>query len=71
MSLRHAESIFVSSLVSSTEDLGALNSLASPLTDWTPPSFRIMKNIWDDGCNVFTGDKSLTKAIVENVSVLR
>lgn len=71
MSLRHAESIFVSSLVSSTDDLGALNSLASPLTDWTPPSFRIMKNIWDDGCNVFTGDKSLTKAIVENVSVLR
>lgn len=71
MTVQAAEGIFVSSLVSSTQDLGALNDLASPLTDWTPPSFRILSNLWKDAGNVITGDKSLTKAIVQNVSVLR
>lgn len=71
LTLRSAESILVSSLVASTQDLGAVKDLISPLTDWTPPSFRLMKNIWDDGCNVITGDKSLTKAIVENFAVAR
>jgi len=71
MTLRSAEDIFVSSLVSSTEDLGALRDLASPLTDWTPPSFRFMKNLWDDGYNWLNGDKSFTKALTENISVMR
>lgn len=71
MTLRHAESIFVSSLITSTQDLGAVKDLVSPLTDWTPPSFRIMQNIWEDGGKMITGDKSFTKFLVENVSVLR
>ena len=71
MTLRVAESILVSSMVASTQDLGAFKDLASPLTDWTPPSFRVLSNMWDDGLAFISGDKSFTKAVVENVSVLR
>lgn len=69
--LRDAESIFVSSLVTSTEDLGAFGSMISPLTDWTPPSFRMLTNIWNDGCDIITGDKDFSKAIINNIGVLR
>lgn len=69
--LRDAESIFVSSLVTSTDDLGAFESMLSPLTDWTPPSFRMLTNIWNDGCAVITGDKDFSKAVINNISVLR
>lgn len=69
--LRDAESIFVSSLVTSTDDLGAFKSMLSPLTDWTPPSFRMLTNIWNDGCAVITGDKDFSKAVINNIGVLR
>jgi hypothetical protein len=69
--LRDAESIFVSSLVTSTDDLGAFESMLSPLTDWTPPSFRMLTNIWNDGCAVITGDKDFSKAVINNIGVLR
>lgn len=69
--LRDAESILVSSLVTSTDDLGAFESMLSPLTDWTPPSFRMLTNIWNDGCAVITGDKDFSKAVINNIGVLR
>ena len=69
--LRDAESIFVSSLVTSTDDLGAFESMLSPLTDWTPPSFRMLTNIWNDGCAVITGDKDFSKAVINNIGVLK
>jgi len=69
--LRDAESIFVSSLVTSTDDLGAFESMLSPLTDWTPPSLRMLTNIWNDGCAVITGDKDFSKAVINNIGVLR
>lgn len=69
--LRDAESIFVSSLVTSTDDLGAFEPMLSPLTDWTPPSFRMLTNIWNDGCAVITGDKDFSKAVINNIGVLR
>ena len=43
----------------------------SPLTDWTPNSFRILTNIWNDGCAVITGDKDFSKAVINNIGVLR
>lgn len=71
LTVRNLEQIGLSSFMAASMDLGAIQDLASPLLDWTPPSIQVMKKIWNDGCAVVTGDKTIGRAILSNIGVAR
>lgn len=71
MTIRNAENILVSSMIASTQDLGAINDLISPLTDWTPPSFSIVGNMWKDSMKVISGDETFSRAVLSNLALAR
>ena len=71
MTIRNIENIMVSSLIASTQDLGALSDLWGPLADWTPPSFSVVGTMAKDGWKVVTGEETFGRAVLSNISIAR
>ncbi len=55
----------------SFQDFNFISSIGEPLIEWRPYSFGALKNIVEDGFDVFTGDKTLLNATSENIAAIR
>ena len=68
---RDCEQTLAYSVSSSVQDLGAFKDLIDPITDWTPPSFKLTKNVFTDTMEWLSGDKKFNKVLSENIGLVR
>jgi len=70
--ISYVSSHFINQTITrSFQDFNFINSIGEPLIEWRPYSFGALRNVIEDGFDVFTGEKTLLNATSENMAAVR